>query len=445
MVEHLAARGIEVRVEDGRLRVRAPRGRLDAGLKLQVEASREALVAWLAAGGGAAAGGPQGAADGEVAGGAAGGGAVVGGAADGAARGNGAAGGEAADGAVEAADGAGAPFPLTSVQAAYWLGRQGVDGDGPVSTYAYCELDVDGLDPARLVAAITRLVAHHPMLRVTVDDEGRQRIGAGAAVEVPVVDLAGHPPAEREAALAALRARLSHQILPAATGPLYDVRVARLGGGRWRLFLGLDLLVCDIASGLLLAGQALALYDDPGAALPAAGMTFREYVLTTAARRDGAAVEAARRWWRAQLESLPPAPSLPWVSPPPGAVTRFARRQMALAPDRWAAFRASARRRGLTPAAALATAYAEVLAGWSRRAPMTLNLTVFDRRPIHPDVDRLVGDFTETLLLAVDPGPALSFAARAGRCRRRCGARWSTARSAGSRCCACSTGRGRAR
>ncbi|MEZ4437351.1 MAG: amino acid adenylation domain-containing protein, partial [bacterium] len=248
----------------------------------------------------------------------------------------------------------------------------------------------------------------------TVDDEGRQRIGAGAAVEVPVVDLAGHPPAERQAALAALRARLSHQILPAATGPLYDVRVARLGGGRWRLFLGLDLLVCDIASGLLLAGQALALYDDPGAALPAAGLTFREYVLTTAARRDGAAVEAARRWWRAQLESLPPAPSLPWVSPPPGAVTRFARRQMALAPDRWAAFRASARRRGLTPAAALATAYAEVLAGWSRRAPMTLNLTVFDRRPIHPDVDRLVGDFTETLLLAVDPGPALSFAARAG-------------------------------
>ena len=47
----------------------------------------------------------------------------------------------------------------------------------------------------------------------------------------------------------------------------------------------------------------------------------------------------------------------------------------------------------------LATAYAEVLSAWSGRADLTLNLTLFDRREVHPDIDHVLGDFTSLLLV----------------------------------------------
>ncbi|WP_240759139.1 phosphopantetheine-binding protein, partial [Phytoactinopolyspora endophytica] len=37
---------------------------------------------------------------------------------------------------------------------------------------------------------------------------------------------------------------------------------------------------------------------------------------------------------------------------------------------------------------------------WSGQRELTVNLTLFDRQPVHPDIDRVVGDFTSLLLVA---------------------------------------------
>ena len=50
----------------------------------------------------------------------------------------------------------------------------------------------------------------------------------------------------------------------------------------------------------------------------------------------------------------------------------------------------------------LTTAFALVLARWCREPAMTLNLTTFNRMPLHPDIDQLIGDFTALSLLAVN-------------------------------------------
>ena len=47
------------------------------------------------------------------------------------------------------------------------------------------------------------------------------------------------------------------------------------------------------------------------------------------------------------------------------------------------------------------TAYAETLRRWSSSADFTLNLTQFNRKELHPQVNQLVGDFTTLTLLEI--------------------------------------------
>ena len=61
-----------------------------------------------------------------------------------------------------------------------------------------------------------------------------------------------------------------------------------------------------------------------------------------------------------------------------------------------------ARARGVTPAMALAAAFANALARWSASSRFLLNVPLFGRQTLHPDVDLLVGDFTSSLLLDID-------------------------------------------
>src|SRR5205085_9738174 len=70
----------------------------------------------------------------------------------------------------------------------------------------------------------------------------------------------------------------------------------------------------------------------------------------------------------------------------------------------WEALKARAAKRGLTPSGTLMAAFTRILARWGQSPHFTLNVTLFQRAPLHPHVNRLVGDFTSILLLeAHDP------------------------------------------
>src|SRR5262249_40387052 len=84
-----------------------------------------------------------------------------------------------------------------------------------------------------------------------------------------------------------------------------------------------------------------------------------------------------------------------------------------LAPDVWQRFKARAAAAGVTPAVAVLTAFAEVVGTWSKNPVFTLNLTLFNRLPLHPQVYEVVGDFTSLTLLAVDQRQPGAFKARA--------------------------------
>lgn len=307
------------------------------------------------------------------------------------------------------------PFPLTDIQQAYWMGRRGTLELGNVATHSYSELDVADLDVARLETAVQRLVDRHDALRTVILPNGRQRVlGEVPPYRVTYRDLRGLPPDRAEARLAAVRGRMSHQVHVTDQWPLFEIVAHRLNDRWTRLHVSVDLLVADARSFRILQQELLAVYHDAEVELLPLGCTFRDYVLAVEEMRDGGERQLAKAYWRSRVNDLPPAPALP--------TTReltdlrrpvFERLAARLDEASWTNLQRLAAQANVTPSGVLCAAFADVLALWSQQRRFLINLTTFNRQPLHPDVDFLVGDFTSTTLLAVDAG-ASTFTERAG-------------------------------
>ncbi|HEV2844463.1 MAG TPA: amino acid adenylation domain-containing protein, partial [Thermoanaerobaculia bacterium] len=312
------------------------------------------------------------------------------------------------------------PFPLTEVQEAYWIGRSGALELGSVSTHLYFEIDVPELDVARLNLALRRLIARHGMLRAIVLADGRQRILPKVPpYEVAVLDLRAVGAEEAGRGALEARGRMSHQVLPSDRWPLFEI-AATLFPDRARLHVSLDLLIGDAWSFRLLGRELGGFYMDPDLELPRLDLSFRDYVTAEMALRESRAYRKALAYWRERLATLPPAPALPLAKQPGEIETpRFVRRPGRLSREDWAWLKARATQEALTPSGVLLAAWSEVLAAWSETPDLTVNLTLFNRLPLHPQVDHIVGDFTSLTLLAVERAPGLSFAERARRVQGR--------------------------
>ncbi len=315
------------------------------------------------------------------------------------------------------------PFPLTDIQEAYWIGTSGLLELGDVSAHTYQEFDFPSLDLPRFDRAWRRLVERHEMLRAVVLPDGTQRIlpaGDLPPSATPVEYLRGLAPDEVERRSQEVRRRMSAEGPDPGRWPSFEIRALVLGGGRVRLAISVSLLFCDALSFRVLLRELRLLYARPDAALEDLDLSFRDYVLALDGAREAPTQRRAVEYWTSRLETLPPGPDLP-LAQNPGLVRRpeFRRHRTVVPAAAWAGIRARARRCGVTPTVVLATAYAEILAAWSGSRRFTLNLLFFNRRPVHPQVESVVGNFSSTILLEVDAAPVESFEQRARRLQRQ--------------------------
>ncbi|BBX91811.1 non-ribosomal peptide synthetase [Mycolicibacterium boenickei] len=301
----------------------------------------------------------------------------------------------------------GEPFPLAPIQHAFWVGRNQDQQLGGVGAHLYVEFDGAGVDPQRLQAAATKLAARHPMLRVEILPDGTQRIGE-RPLPVTVHDLRDLDEAAALAQLDLLRESKSHQMLH---DEVLQLSLSLLPGGRTRLHVDMDMQCADAVSYRNFMADLAAFYR--GVDLPDLGYTYREYRAKLTASVPPPSQEDLR-WWADRVPDLPDPPALPLV---PLSDQRNPHRSIRLwetldVPTRDALF-AAAHRRGITPAMAVGASYANALARWSTQSRFLLNLPMFGREPYHPDVDKLVGDFTSSLLLDIDLTGADTAMARA--------------------------------
>ncbi len=305
------------------------------------------------------------------------------------------------------------PFRLTDTQQAYWIGRSESVELGGVGCHGYFEWDRDGLEPERLITAWRTLIERHDMLRAVVLPDGRQQVMPEApAYQVAVADLRGQPAQQVEKHLAEVRSAMENEVFDPQVWPMFQLRLTLLDGERTRVHLSFDLVIADAWSYFsILVPELHELYERPDEVPAPPRITFRDYLVAEQRMTDTPRSRQAEQYWRERLADLPPAPHLPMAvpQPGPGSTPQFRRWTAGLPADSWRRLRDHAAAVGVTPAGVLIAVFAQVLRRWTGQDRFTLNVPLFNRLPLHPDVDRIVGDFTSTSLLAVEDWPG-SFA-----------------------------------
>ncbi|MDP4511308.1 non-ribosomal peptide synthetase [Nonomuraea turcica] len=329
----------------------------------------------------------------------------------------------------------GEPFPLTPIQTAYLVGRDPAFPLGGVATFYYFEYDrvpqeAPEADLDRLESAWNRLVRRHPMLRMVVDVDARQRVlDQVPDYAIARADLRAETPERVEQALDALRHECSHQVLPSDRWPLFDLRAALLPDGRTRLFAGVDVLALDLMSWMRLMREWGQIVADPALELPAPPLGFADLVrrrLEDPAAQRRRELDAA--YWARRAPALPDGPALPWTRGPADfRGHRITRHAAELSAEDWAQLRKQGAAHGLSPTGLLLAAFGLVLQRWGAREPFCLNTTLFDRDDLAlgddtPGLDSVVGDFTSTVLVEIpttDPGRWYGFAGYAAAVNRQ--------------------------
>ncbi|WP_024800443.1 non-ribosomal peptide synthetase [Nocardia sp. BMG51109] len=308
-------------------------------------------------------------------------------------------------------------FALATMQHAYWVGRRQDQRLGGVAAHLYVEFDGHGVQPDRMRRAVRRLVARHEQLRVQFTDSGTQRVLPEPLRPVfHLIDLAtefdgGQMELER------IRQEKSHQRMAVEEGQVVDITLTLLPEGRHRVHVDVDMLAGDALSYRRILDDLATLYESDADATDSLGYTYRQYLSDR--ERTAPDNSAAKAWWDNRIPDLPDIPALPVL--PEGERADPAR---SIRLHHWFPREAKeqlgkvAHGHGVTPAVALATVFAEAIARWSARQRFLLNVPLFDREPLHDDIDRVVGDFTNSVLVDVDAREPESMVARAKRVQR---------------------------
>ncbi|WP_326594139.1 non-ribosomal peptide synthetase [Streptomyces sp. NBC_01294] len=306
-------------------------------------------------------------------------------------------------------------LPLTEVQSAYLVGRLGTLG-GATETRVYQEFLLENHDADTLEAAWNRLVAHHPMLRAAVHQDGTlEVVPAVPHYRITRHDLTGLRPTEGpaadggspvERALADTAARLRGGTFPLGSRPMYALEASILPDGTTVLHVVLDALLADARSFAMLFGQLFALHDGDSSVLdePAdPGPYLRGLV---APGQDGPA-EAARLAWREKFAALPGGPPLP--DPAPQAARLHRRTDL----GSWRRLTERAAAIGVPADMVLLTAYTDELRRTFGPEPFTVTVVSWDRPAGLAHADRMVADFTQLAWVVVDDTLPADFAQRA--------------------------------
>ncbi|MFI7002408.1 GNAT family N-acetyltransferase [Nocardia sp. NPDC050175] len=296
-----------------------------------------------------------------------------------------------------------AAFPLATTQHAYWTGRSRDSALG--GAHLYVEFDGPALDPGRFRAAVWMLLERHPMLRVRPLHDGTQVIGAAHADAVAVHDLRQESATSVAQIMEHRRQHGTRHEMPIEEGAVLRAELTLLPEGRRRVHLAVDMIAADAMSYRVIVDDLARLYL--GEDLPELDVTFPALSARRRARESDVA------WWKARIADLPGPPELPVNTAGGDVAPSTLRLHHLIDTADQQRLEEGARRRGVTPAAAMAAMFAEAVGALSASNRFRLTVPLFDRDVVHSDVAAVVGAFTSTIVVDVDLAEEQSLVQRA--------------------------------
>lgn len=284
------------------------------------------------------------------------------------------------------------PFPLSNVQQAYYLGNSKDLDLGNTSAHVYVEYAFLDLDLQRLEMAFNKLIDRHLALR-TVFINGTQRF----LEKVPHYSVS-ESTFDHQAQFLAFRHSLSHKVYSPERFPLFDISVSRYEG-KLVLHISFDTLLMDAESVRILFEEWTALYRETENAIEPIRVTYRDYLMHYGKLRESTLYQQAKIYWEQKLPEYNFEMNLP-LKREPSKIEAPIFRRISKVIDRntWEKVVQKAQRYSITPTALVLGIFGRVLCRWSGKNSLCINLTLFNRLPLHHDIDRVVGDFTTLLL-----------------------------------------------
>lgn len=288
-------------------------------------------------------------------------------------------------------------FDLTSIQEAYFLGRDNSYELGGISANYYFEVELEQVLPEELERAFNQTIKGNEALRSIITKEGKQAVLTEVPwyhIEIMVLD--------DEQKRGDLRHQLEKYMYPLESWPMYRVVLTTINSCSYRLQVGFDCILLDAWSVTLWLKQLFALYSGDYITFPV--YTFRAYSQDLMRNRNLKLMDAADQYWESRAAGIPPAPGLPYqkkltdIKKP-----LFNRISRELSKTETVLLYKKAKEYRVTPAAVICTAYMKVLANYSDSSSFSLNLTVFNRLSTNPDIQEVLGDFTNISVAAYEP------------------------------------------
>lgn len=279
-------------------------------------------------------------------------------------------------------------FSLTPIQLAYLIGG-GADYElGKTNAHFYVEYEADFIDCARLQDAINEVIRHHDALRLVVEQEGKQRVLAKVPTYlIQMVEI------KSEAALQDIRKEWSHHIYALGEWPMFHFQVSQMPNKTYRLHVDFDCLILDAWSARMMLNHIFTLYEGKSVKWPS--FTFESYMRAIQSLLEESSNKAAKAYWEEAIKKMPPCPKLSYRCKFNEVdVPYYKRLQYQFSYEETAKFYQKIKNEHFTPSAVMCTLFMKVLSCYSEEKDLTIDLTLFNRKMIHKEVNEVLGDFT---------------------------------------------------
>ncbi len=287
-------------------------------------------------------------------------------------------------------------FPLSPIQKSYLVGRDPVYDLGGINTHYYLEVELDEtLDVTRLQNAWNEVIAHDDALRLVISAKGTQRVLE--TVPTYTIEVAELNSVEERLEK---RKEWSHHIYPLNQWPFFTMRVSRVPGTKDVLHFDFDCMIMDAWSAKIALSQMFKLYRNE--TVQWIDYTFKDYCKDLIAFEKQQDYSQAEAFWKSKADELVCEPDLPYAKPLSEIHNhRFSRISGELTVDEYTALQQKCREYRTTPAAVISTVYLKALLGFSKCDSLTINSTLFNRLPLHKDINSVVGDFTNIAFITL--------------------------------------------
>ncbi|MDP2573615.1 amino acid adenylation domain-containing protein [Vibrio penaeicida] len=291
---------------------------------------------------------------------------------------------------------------LTTIQAAYLVGRQSGQSMGGVAAHIYAEFDGKNINEERLALAVTRLYAEHPMLRMKITPEGQQTISPLSSIHKLVVDSIEHLNSEdTESFLLNKRATKTDQKLDLENGQCIEISATFHSKGQCRLHIDVDMIAVDAQSFRILVEELAKFYTNEQSEndVPE-GIPFFEFLEGQAADKYLVSKRKEdKKWWQDRLASVADAPAFPYVSESIDRQHGHSQRFTHLfTPDERTSIEILAKAHHLTQTQLFLTLFSQAIGSSCNAPDFRLNVPTFHRGFYKGDVDAIIGDFSNLLI-----------------------------------------------